>query len=143
MEVTLILNLFSSFFLCGLIWTVQLVHYPAFHGFDKETYHEWMSFHKSRISLVVVPVMLAELGSSFFLVFGHAPFPNLQLAGLIIVLLLWLITFFVQVPLHDNISSGYTLSDVNRLVTSNWIRTILWSLKSAIGIYILVRIIDP
>lgn len=142
MEETLILNLFSSFFLCGLIWTVQLVHYPAFHGFEKEDYQEWMSFHKSRISFIVVPVMLVELGTSILLSFGKTPYSALHQTGLGIVVMIWLITFFKQVPLHEKLSAGYREELVQKLVSSNRWRTFLWSIKSILGIYMLVRIIS-
>ena len=139
MEVTLILNLFSSFFLCGLIWTVQLVHYPSFHGFEKETYHEWMSLHKSRISFIVLPVMLTELGSSILLAISETTYSVLHQTGLGIVVLIWLITFFVQVPLHEKLSAGYRQEIVQKLVFSNRWRTLLWSIKSILGMYLLTR----
>ncbi|MDX1590377.1 MAG: hypothetical protein R3283_00350 [Balneolaceae bacterium] len=141
MEEILIINLFSSFFLCGLIWTVQLVHYPSFHGFEKEKYAGWMAFHKSRISIIVVPVMLAELGSSVLLSFVENQFLTLNRAGLAVVILIWLITFFVQVPLHGKLSSGYREEIVRKLVTSNLWRTSLWTIKSILGIILLTRIL--
>ena len=141
MEVILILNLFSSFFLCGLIWTVQLVHYPAFHGFNKDAYSNWMDFHKSRISFLVIPVMLIELGTSLMLSFSDTLFPVLHWAGLGMVILIWLITFFIQVPLHGKLAGGYSETVVKSLVSSNRWRTLFWSIKSLIGIVLLSRII--
>ncbi|PWN06206.1 hypothetical protein [Rhodohalobacter mucosus] len=141
MELTLILNLFSSFFLCGLIWTVQIVHYPAFHGFEKKSYSTWMSFHKSRISIVVVPVMLVELGSSILLSLSTIPYLMLHRIGLGVVVLVWLITFFIQVPLHEKLAGGYKESIAKKLVSSNRWRTLLWSLKSILGMYLLFRLI--
>jgi hypothetical protein len=140
-EEILIINLFSSFFLCGLIWMVQLVHYPSFHGFDKDEYSEWITFHKQRISVIVIPAMLVELVTSLLLVFGNAPFPVLQLAGLGIVISIWLITFFVQVPLHERLTFGYQKKVADRLITSNWWRTLLWSLKSALGLYLISQLV--
>jgi hypothetical protein len=141
-EEILILNLFSSFFLCGLIWIVQLVHYPAFHGFDKKAYTQWMALHKSRISFIVVPVMLAELITSILLSFSDAPFQLLHRTGLGIVILIWLTTFFLQVPIHDKLSDGFDEEAVRKLVSSNWWRTFLWSAKSALGIYLLTQVIE-
>lgn len=141
MEVILIINLFSSFFLCGLIWVVQLVHYPSFHGFDKVDYHKWMNFHISGISVIVVPLMLTELGSSLLLTFIDAPFPVIQQTGLGIVILIWLITFIVQVPLHEKLTGGYDKEVVDKLIRSNWWRTLLWSLKSALGLYLISQLV--
>ena len=120
---------------------MQFVHYPAFHGFEMRAYHEWMAFHKLRISFIVIPVMLSELTTSIMLSFGDAFYPLMHQIGLAIVILIWLITFFVQVPLHQQLSDGYSEKVVHRLVSTNRWRTLLWSLKSILGIYMLARII--
>ncbi len=35
-ELIFFVNTFSSFFMTGLIWMVQLVHYPSFHFVSEE-----------------------------------------------------------------------------------------------------------
>ena len=42
----------------GLIWTIQLVHYPFFHRLEKENFNEHMDEHRKKISFIVLPVML-------------------------------------------------------------------------------------
>ncbi|WP_083750259.1 hypothetical protein [Rhodohalobacter halophilus] len=89
MNSILILNLFSSFFLCGLIWTVQLVHYPFFLFAGNDRFKPSMDFHRSRISYIVIPVMLAELFSSAWLTFYSTDFTGLHTTGLLLILLVW------------------------------------------------------
>lgn len=137
MQLILAANLISSFLLCGLIWTVQLVHYPMFHRFEKEKYGEHIKFHGFRISLIVVPLMVIELVSSFSLAFFSSTDTILHMIGFMIVLSIWLVTFFVQVPLHSRLTMGYKPETVNKLVSSNFIRTVFWSIKAAIGVFIL------
>ena len=136
-ELILILNLTATFMLCGLIWTVQLVHYPSFHFFEKADFETHMTSHKFRISLIVVPLMLMELITSAILGFYADSLIFLHQVGFVIVVAIWLITFLVQVPLHNSISSGYREDSVTKLVRTNSVRTVLWSLKSLLGIYIL------
>lgn len=90
----------------------------------------------------MVPVMLVELGTSILLSFGKTPYSALHQTGLGIVVMIWLITFFKQVPLHEKLSAGYREELVQKLVSSNRWRTFLWSIKSILGIYMLVRIIS-
>lgn len=142
MHTFLIVNLFSSFFLCGLIWTIQLLHYPSFHAFDKTHFIEHMAFHKMRISLIVVPMMLLELATSMGLVLFVNHHSALHSAGLIVVILIWLITFFVQVLLHNQLSSGYEKRTVTKLVNTNWLRTLLWSVKSFLGVYLIIELVQ-
>lgn len=137
----LLVNLFSSFFLCGLIWTIQLVHYPSFHSLDKVHFIEHMNFHKKRISLLVVPVMLLELATSIALVFFAELYSEMHETGLIIVILIWISTFFVQVPLHNKLSMGYEEVLVIKLIKSNVIRTVLWTLKATIGGYLFTELL--
>lgn len=137
MAYILILNLFSSFFLCGLIWTVQLVHYPLFSFLDPERFTEASAFHRQKISYIVVPVMLTELFTSIWLSLFSTSHMFIHISGLIAVLLIWSITFLLQVPLHAYLSDHYDKKLIQRLVRSNWWRTLLWSVKSGLGIWLL------
>ena len=48
------------------------------------------------------------------------------LAGFLLAAI-WVTTALVQVPLHRRLSEGYDASSGRRLVTTNWLRTALWS----------------
>lgn len=137
MENILLINLVASFFLCGLIWIVQLVHYPFFKYVSGENFEEAMGFHRKKISLIVVPVMFAELLSSFWLAFFSSSYSNYHITGFLIVLLIWGVTFTIQVPLHGKLSQSVDQQLIDKLVRSNWIRTALWSTKATIGIWLL------
>lgn len=137
MEFLLILNLTSTFMLCGLIWTIQLVHYPSFHLLDRENFNSHMAFHKFRISIIVVPLMLTELITSTFLAFFAVSLTLIHQIGFLLVLTIWLTTFLFQVPLHSKISEKYNEESVTKLVRTNIVRTVLWSFKAMLGFYIL------
>lgn len=139
MHSILILNLFSSFFLCGLIWMVQLVHYPIFHGLSKKNFSSHIQFHKKRISVIVIPVMASELLTSAVLAGWSAEFKIIHITGLVFVTAIWLITFFVQVPIHNKLPDGYDQTLVQKLVLSNRYRTAFWTFKSILGIFLLYQ----
>lgn len=140
LSLALIANIFCSFALFGLIWCVQLVHYPFFLRADKINFVEHIGFHKHRISIIVIPLMTIELGTSGILAFQFPQFTGWNIFGFAVVILIWLVTFFVQVPLHDHLSDGYDESAVQKLIKTNWIRTLLWSAKSFSSLYILFSI---
>ncbi|NBC66829.1 MAG: hypothetical protein GVY07_14380 [Bacteroidetes bacterium] len=137
LSLALIANIFCSFALFGLIWCVQLVHYPFFLRTDKTNFIDHIGFHKFRISIIVVPLMTIELATSGILAFTSAQFAGWNMFGFAVVALIWLVTFFVQVPLHNQLSDGYDESTVHKLINTNWIRTALWSLKSLSSLVIL------
>lgn len=137
MKALFLINTASSLFLTGLICLVQVVHYPSFHFWGSKM-AEAHAFHSTRISMIVVPIMLVELASSFALSMSNLPFRGWHQLGLGMVLLIWIVTFFMIVPIHNVIplveSPG---PSIDKLVSLNTWRTILWTIKSLIGIYLL------
>lgn len=86
----------SCFFLTGLIWVVQLIYYPAFAVVAAERFTDFHAGHSRRISWIVGPPMLAELGSAivlFWLAQNWWWGLNLVSVGAI-----WLSTAFALVP---------------------------------------------
>lgn len=124
-------HVMATTFMCGLIWFVQVVHYPMFLRFAKEDFNATMQMHQQRTGLVVAPVMLLELGTGILLLW-HPYFSKwvwtLNLLGIAIV---WLSTGFAQVPLHRRLEAGYDLELAAALVRSNWLRTMVWTVRSA------------
>ena len=124
----------STSFMVGIIWVIQLLHYPTFHFIKESNYVEFQHFHMQRISFIVVPAMILELLSAFMLVY-YIP-SNLLIVCLIILLVIWSITFVFFTKLHQGLLGGYDKIIVDKLVQINWSRTVLWSLRLIILIYI-------
>lgn len=133
-ELLLWLNLASTLPLVGLIWTIQMVHYPTFHYVAPERFPEFAQFHQRRISYVVVPLMLIELLASIGLALHPIPYftPWWAYVGLALTAAIWLCTFTVQVPLHQQLTHGYDEMATARLVRTNGYRTILWTTRGAV-----------
>ncbi len=123
-----LINQSSSLILMGLIWTIQIVHYPLMAKVGEENFLDYHSSHSSLIGIIVIPMMFSELGSSIYLVSEN--FNKQNLIGLILVVLVWASTFLIQVPIHNELSKGYSLDLIQKLVYTNWIRTILWTAKA-------------
>lgn len=131
------LHIISTLLMTGAIWIIQLVHYPAFRFIDKSKFEAFENFHTKNITFFVAPVMMIELVSSFLVyqyLSAYSFFTNL-----LSILVLWLTTFFIFVPLHGKLNNGYQLQTINKLINLNWIRTILWSLRSSFLIYISIN----
>lgn len=129
----------ATLFLVGLIWTVQIVHYPLFANVGADGYAAYQTRHMSRITYVVAPVMLAELATAIYFAFaGYASVnQNFFRAGLALVLLVWLSTVFVQSPIHGRLANSFEADLVRRLVLTNWIRTALWTLRGALILWMI------
>ncbi|MEM6698782.1 MAG: hypothetical protein AAF599_10330 [Bacteroidota bacterium] len=133
-----LVHLFATIFMTGLIWLVQIVHYPLMDSVGVELFTDYEARHTQTISLVVLPMMLIELGTAILLVLSPSTYSMHWLwVGLILLLLIWLSTFFIQVPLHQQLSSSFDASAHRKLVNSNWIRTVFWTMRSGVLIYCL------
>lgn len=133
-----LVNSASSLFLCGLIWLVQLVHYPSFHFVDKSRFEDFHLFHSQRISIIVIPVMIIELITSGIL-WWHYPSLSLYSVGFYLVILIWISTAIFSVPNHNKLLDGKSTDIIDSLVNTNWVRTILWTLKAVLAVYLLFQ----
>ena len=126
MDLLFFLNVISAFLLTGVIWTIQIVHYPSFHYIDKLSFTNFHHFHERRISIIVMPLMLIELTTSTALYINNMSSIVFAL-NLLIVVLIWCSTFFVQVPIHSILSEKKDKKLIEKLVNTNWIRNTLGS----------------
>lgn len=117
----------SDFGLLILIWLVQLIIYPSFTFMEKANLIAWHPKYTAMISIVVMPLMLFQLASTFYLT--YSTFNYILLAQCVLIVLLWAATFFQAVPLHNQIDSGIEIKKAaDKLVQANWKRTIMWTL---------------
>ncbi len=128
MEWLLPVHYAATWALVGLIWTIQMVHYPLFAQVGREHFVAYHRRHTRQITLVVGPLMLAELATAVLLVLEGTRDPWL-LASLPLLALNWISTWFVQIPLHNTLVTGFEAHAHRRLVTTNWWRTAAWSAR--------------
>jgi hypothetical protein len=129
----------ATLFLTGLIWTIQVVHYPLFANVGTDVYKNYQTRHMSRIAYIVAPVMFAELATAVYLaLFSIAQInPNYFRFGLALVLLNWISTLFVQSPIHGKLAQDYDDALIKKLVTTNWLRTVFWTLRGGLILWII------
>lgn len=130
-ELLLKINLASSLYMTGLIWFVQIVHYPLFERIGRESFVSYEEKHQARTTWVVAPAMLLELAVSIAILFAAPATPALWAASSM-TLIVWASTMAIQVPLHSQLASGFKPASFRSLVASNWIRTIAWTLRSTL-----------
>ena len=137
----LTLQLISCAFLSGLIWTVQVLQYPTFKFVSETQFQRFHGFHTKRITFVVLPMMVLELVTGAALVLNAADSIMLWL-NLFGIVLIWLCTFFISVPLHNLLAQEGNTKTIERLISTNWVRTILWSVRLCLLLYVFLENID-
>ena len=114
-----------TWLLTGLIWTVQLVHYPffKFSTLSKDAF----LFHQRQISFLVMPLMITELLTGIYLLIRDWPlYQYVNGVNVLIIFLLWIHTFAIMVPLHQHLLESPSKTIVSLLVKHNWARTLAW-----------------
>ena len=134
-----LLNLVSTIFMTGLIWFVQVVHYPLHGAVPEESFVDYQQRHMLRTTFVVALPMLTEFATAAYLAYRPPFGPTwVWMAGVVLVLVTTLSTYFLQRPAHVQLQSGLDAETHHFLVQSNWIRTLAWSLRSILWGYLLV-----
>jgi hypothetical protein len=133
----LLLHIVSCAFMTGLIWVIQILHYPAFRFVAAAQFKNFHEFHSRNITFIVLPVMGFELLTAFALVYLSQSLVMLWVNA-IGVGLIWLSTLLVSVPSHNALARGSDVQAMQRLVSTNWIRTLLWTARLIFLLYIFI-----
>ena len=131
-------HLVATVFMVGLIWFVQVVHYPLFDRISGEASIQYAAEHQRRTAWVVGLPMLVEGITTLWLFFDPINGRLFPLLGGLVLMKIHLSTVFLQVPLHKKLSQGYEREVVRKLVATNWVRTIGWTIRAAIAVAIVV-----
>lgn len=129
MPLFLLLHFGVTCALTGLIWTIQVTHYPLFAQVGPENFAAYHEAHTRTITCVVGPLMLAEVASAGWLWLEGRRDP-LFLISLGFLAAIWLSTALIQIPLHHRLAGGFAPEPHANLVLSNWIRTLAWTARA-------------
>jgi len=119
----------STSIMVGVIWVMQIVHYPIFRFVNKEEYHDFQNFHMQRITYIVVPSMIVELLSGIIVLYLNINISFQFQASMALLIIIWLLTGFVFSNIHNNLLNGFNHKTGHSLILWNWVRTTLWSIR--------------
>lgn len=123
-----------DFGLVVLIWIVQLIVYPSFRYYSPAELAVWHPKYSNLITVIVGPLMLAQVGLVGWELFNR--FSGLTLVSAVLVGLMWASTAFQAVPVHNAIAAGDASPEtLARLVSVNWVRTVGWTVIFGLGVW--------
>ena len=135
----------ATLVMVGVIWFVQIVHYPLFSQVSEAAFNLYEAQHTRLTTYVVAPAMLIELGTGLWLLWQRPVgiLPVQVWLGLGLLAIVWLSTVFVQVPQHERLTQGFDALTHHQLVTSNWLRTLAWSVRGLVVLWMVKRLLPP
>jgi len=134
MKHVLLLHIFTTFFMTGLCWFVQIVHYPLFRMIPEKVFP---SYEKKNIKtgFITIPIMVTELLTGLYLLYNNQNlffFLNIVFLGII-----GLSTVIFQGPIHLKLRQNVSPELISRLIQTNWIRTISWTVRTCLLMYLM------
>lgn len=141
--IVLLVNVASTLFLVGLIWFVQVVHYPLFARIGMEEFTRYHAAHTSATTREVALPMLAEAVTSAVLAWSP-PTADAAAAcwvGLGLVIVIWTSTTMLQVPRHQTLATSFDTGTHRALVRTNWIRNVAWSVRGGLMAIVLSQVL--
>jgi hypothetical protein len=144
MKLNFLVHIGATLFMMGAIWIVQVVHYPLFNRVGRAEFAAYEIDHNNLITLIVGPVMIIEALTALYLLAERpSSIPALMpVLGLVLVGVVWFSTMFLQVPQHSILSMGFNENAYRFLVDSNWLRTLAWSARGLLVLWMLALVID-
>jgi hypothetical protein len=132
------LNLFATMTMFGVILLVQFAHYPLFLLVGQKDFSLYASTHQFKVTFVVGPPMLLETAVAvWWLVHPGILSNEIVLLNAATVLLIMICTAVLSVPCHSKLNFGYDERVIQRLVRTNWPRTVLWTIRAGLAGWIL------
>lgn len=130
----LVVSTVAAWGMVGVIWIVQLVHYPLLGELSSYAPATAAADHQRRITWVVGPLMAAEGVTALALLVERPATMSAASAWVAAALLgaALLSTVLVQVPQHGRLAAGHDDAVVAALISSNWIRTVAWTLRGIV-----------
>lgn len=142
MILILLLQIICCAFLTGLIWVIQILHYPAFARIANDQFAMFHLEHSNRITWIVGPVMLLELATAVLALYLLPESIEYWVSGGMLIVI-WLSTFFLSVPIHNQLAKYFNGKLAERLVLTNWPRTVLWSARLVVLTFFFLKLIAP
>jgi hypothetical protein len=109
---------------------IQLVQLPLFLQVGPSGFVPYVAQHRRRNTMLMALPMLIELVASIWL---------WQIAALALVAVIWIVTFFLYIPAHSQLARGYNEAVIRRLIAWNWVRTLCWTARAGILLWIIAE----
>ncbi len=127
-----------TWYLVGLSWFVQMVHYPLLYRIPDTQFSDYCKRHQKLTGRVVIVPMLVEFISGIMLWHTQPSDPWLS-ALMALLAIVWGVTFFIAVPAHQALARAKSTGVIRRLILAHWVRTSAWTLR---GILLLLLLIE-
>jgi hypothetical protein len=127
----------AACFGAGVLWTMQLLNYPLLQLVGADQVPAYETAHNRRFAIVVVPPLVVTLVTTvILLVTGWLA---VAVTDLVLLAAIIVVTVRYGAPAHTHLARRFDAAVHRRLVATNWIRTIAWTVLGALGVVALCQ----
>ena len=132
---------FATLFMVGVIWMCQLAHYPLLSDVGASLPRYQARNVRLTTRVVGLPMIVEALCAVALLIWlpGGLPMWSVWL-GFALVLVVWIATMAFSVPMHERLGQGPDEAALRRLVRTNWIRTLAWTVRGVLVLWMRVAV---
>ena len=125
-------HLLTTLAVTGMMWFIQIVHYPLQRMVGREQAVAYERAHTGRTVAVVVSLMMIECATGMLLLWLRPARVGIRQVwiGLVLLGIIWLSTMLLQVPQHKILAKAYRPEALEALISTNWIRTVCYSARA-------------
>ena len=141
MHLALLVHLAATLLMAGIIWFVQVVHYPLFRKVGPAAVVAHAAEPVRRTTRVVGPPLAVEGATGAILLLTRpAEVPATRVwVGFELPVLVWLSTVLLQVPRHRLLTGGFDPAVGGALVATNRLRTAGWTARAVLVLVMVER----
>jgi len=134
MGTVLLFSTLATWGMIGLIWLIQVVHYPMLAQYSEALPSTAAADHATRITPVVGPFMAVEGITALALMASPPDGVSwiLMWAAAALLGIALLSTVVFSVPQHSRLAQGHSDEAAAALIRTNWYRTIAWTARGLI-----------
>lgn len=130
--------------MCGLMLAVQFIIYPQFRSVDPADFSTYVADHSTRIVTALALLAPLEIVFAAWIWLDTADGvsrPATFISGALLAAG-WVATAAWYAPLHGRLQSEpYDAARIDQLITTNWIRTLIWLARAGFALWFLWKLI--
>ncbi len=115
----------ATWFMVGLIWTTQLVHYPLFRRVGESSFAEYHAGHTTRMGTLLALPAIVEIVTAAALFLARRDVATFAAGSALAAI--WMSTALVHAPFHARLSRSADRRLMEGLSRANWWRTAMWT----------------
>lgn len=143
-----VVHLVATWFMVGLIWTIHVVHYPLFAEVGTSTYPAFQAAHVDRIGrLLAFPWAIEGVSAAVLAAVslwgGYRSLRVPAVLGALAMGVVLVISGFWSAPAHGGLADGFDSAVHARLMDANLVRTIAWTVRGGLAIWVLTAVRSP